>query len=217
MAEHMKQQDFHAKTWMEWFQCVWEELTRQNIVCHESQRLGILQQPPPVDLEQLASGYYPTLPLHDPHIVEVTATLDTNSADHNDDDCSIATSIDDIEYDDDYQTDQSESSEHTELVWKFSECYGCGRNNHASSECQLLNNFNQHPDVNTNPDIRWIDSESGTAWQCIDDTVTVCPRHKTLSGHYFKPSRKLNLDHSADDIIVKDAEKRLRSSKRKFY
>ena len=115
-----------------------------------------------------------------------------------DDNCSISTSvhsIDDVEQTDDNQSVQSEATnqtEHTELVWKFSECYGCGRNNHAPSECQLLDNFNRHPDVNTNPDIRWIDSEAGTAWRCIDDRVMVCPRHKTLSGHYFKPTKLWN-------------------------
>ena len=183
LAEKLKNTAFHPKDWFEWFSQANEEITRQNTIILESTRLGMIQR--------TSSG-------HDPRVVEDNNTTEHDSVDHDDDDCSISTSVHDIDHveqtDDNHsvQSKATDQTEHTELVWKFSECYGCGRNNHASSECQLLDNFNRHPDVNTNPDIRWIDSEAGTAWRCIDDRVTVCPRHKTLSGHYFKPSKLWN-------------------------
>ena len=119
LAEKLKDTAFQPKDWVEWFSHANEEITRQSIILLELIRLGMIP-----------SG-------HDPQIVEDNNTTEYDSVDHDHDNCSISTSspsIDDVEQTDDQHSVQSgatDQTEHTELVWKFSECYGCGRTNHA--------------------------------------------------------------------------------------
>jgi hypothetical protein len=64
------------------------------------------------------------------------------------------------------------------------QCYMCGRNGHAGSECKNAS----HPHSNKNPSKRWIDTEIGKKYQTLDNSYKVLPFDKVIS----KDGKKLN-------------------------
>ena len=67
-------------------------------------------------------------------------------------------------------------------------CYGCGRTNHTSDQCTLLDHLNPHPDANTSRDTPWALSEKGKAWKLRG--LDVCPIKDTLSGETHRPTKR---------------------------
>jgi hypothetical protein len=77
MGEHMKLMN-HVKSWTEWFSYVWDELNRQNVICHESTRLGNTLPPLPVHWSKLNSGYYPNRSWHNPRSAAAESNPDSS-------------------------------------------------------------------------------------------------------------------------------------------
>lgn len=68
------------------------------------------------------------------------------------------------------------------------ECYICGRSNHAASNCR----FTDHVFRNQDPRVRWVDSNYGALYRQKDPTISALPPNRDPFGNELKVSGRGN-------------------------